>query len=47
MVICLNCLHHPEKVAQYSATLPKMQTFGEVVLFSRQNQQVNPEQTAE
>ena len=34
MVICLNCLHHPEKLAQYSARLPNTQAFGNVALFS-------------
>jgi hypothetical protein len=37
MVICLHCLHHPEKIAEYSAKLPEMQSFGTVVLFSPSN----------
>ena len=35
MVICLNCLHAPKKSGQYSAGLARVQSFGNVVLFSR------------
>jgi hypothetical protein len=37
MVICLNCLHAPYKIAEYSSELPNVQSFGNVVLFSRPN----------
>ncbi|MGB8478911.1 MAG: glycosyltransferase family 39 protein [Acidobacteriaceae bacterium] len=33
MVICLGCLHAPKKIAEYSAKLPNVQSFGNVVLF--------------
>ncbi len=39
MVLCIRCLHDPEKLAEYSATLPKMQSFGTLLLFSRPVQQ--------
>jgi len=35
MVICLNCRNSSAKIAQYSATLPRMQTFGAVMLFNQ------------
>jgi hypothetical protein len=37
LVICLNCLNAMNKVAEYSAELPKAQPFGNVVLFSQPN----------
>jgi hypothetical protein len=37
MVICLNCRNAPAKAAQYSGELPKVQVFGNVVLFGRAN----------
>jgi hypothetical protein len=38
MVICLNCLHAPHEIAEYSSELPKVQSFGNVVLFSQPTQ---------
>lgn len=38
LVICIRCLHDPEKWAKYSAQLPKTQSFGTVVLFSQPTQ---------
>jgi hypothetical protein len=38
IVICLNCLNSPQKIAEYSSELPKAQPFGNVVLFSRPTQ---------
>jgi 4-amino-4-deoxy-L-arabinose transferase-like glycosyltransferase len=35
MVICLQCLNDPEKMARYSARLPETQSFGAVVLFTQ------------
>lgn len=35
MVVCLDCLHDSGKIARYSVELPKTQSFGTVVLFSR------------
>jgi hypothetical protein len=35
IVICLNCLNSPQKIAEYSSELPQAQPFGNVVLFSR------------
>jgi hypothetical protein len=35
MVLCLRCLHQPEKTAQYSTELPKTQSFGTLVMFSK------------
>jgi len=37
MVICLNCRNAPAKASQYSGELPKVQVFGNVVLFDRSN----------
>jgi hypothetical protein len=37
MVICLNCRNAPNEAAEYSRELPKAQSFGNVVLFSRPN----------
>ncbi len=34
-VLCVSCLHDPVRMSQYSATLPSMQPFGTLVLFSR------------
>lgn len=34
-VICLDCLHAPKQIGEYSSDFPKMQSFGNVVLFSR------------
>lgn len=34
MVICLGCRNHPEKIAEYSATLPKTQSCGNLLLFT-------------
>lgn len=33
MVLCLGCLNHPGKIAQYSATLPRIQAFDTILLF--------------
>jgi hypothetical protein len=38
MVICLKCRNAPEKIAEYSSELPKVQAFGDVLLFSRPTQ---------
>jgi 4-amino-4-deoxy-L-arabinose transferase-like glycosyltransferase len=35
MVLCLRCLDHEEKIAQYSTELPKTQSFGTLVMFSK------------
>jgi 4-amino-4-deoxy-L-arabinose transferase-like glycosyltransferase len=35
MVICLHCLDDPEKIAEYSAKLPKTQSFGTMLLFGQ------------
>ncbi len=38
MVVCLNCRNAPGKIAEYSADLPEVQTYGDIVLFRRQAQ---------
>jgi hypothetical protein len=35
LVLCVRCLHDPAKMATYSAELPKIQSFGTLVLFSQ------------
>ena len=37
MVICLNCRNSSAKVAQYSAELPRVQAFGDILLLGRPN----------
>lgn len=33
-VICLGCLHHPERMAAYASRFPKRESFGTLVLFT-------------